>query len=168
MVVKRGVISDAILFTILLFVVSVGLLVVFISYDALDEALSSNDQISNSTAERFSEGAAEFPSTWDFVFLTAFIGVVIGVLVISYLLATQPVFFFVFMFVVVVLGGLAGFIANSFDQIILDLEEGTGLALSSGFPIMNFIMSNYLMFIVVMVMLMLIVFYAKPNQGGFA
>lgn len=164
---KRGVISDAIFFTIMLFVVSVGLLVVFMSYDALDQALSSNDQISNSTAERFSEGASEFPSTWDFVFLTAFIAVVVGILVISYLLATQPVFFFVFMFIVIVLGGLAGFIANSFDTIIVDLEEASGLALSSGFPIMTFIMSNYLIFVVVMVMLMLIVFYAKPNQGGF-
>jgi len=162
---KRGVISDAILFTIMLFVVSIGLLVVYVAYDEIDGALQDNSQIPQEEKDRFAEDAAKFPSTWDFVFLTAFIGVVVGVLVISYLLATQPVFFFVFMFVVVVLGALSGYIANAFDEIILDPVLG---ASALNFPIMSFIMSNYLIFIVVMVMLMLIVFYAKPNQGGFA
>lgn len=161
---KRGVISDAILFTIMLFVVSIGLLVVYVAYDEIDGALSANDQIPQADKDRFSDGATGFPSTWDFVFLTVFIGVIVGVLIISYLLATQPVFFFVFMFIVVVLGALSGYIANAFDSIILDPVLGASAA---NFPIMSFIMSNYLIFIVVMVMLMLIVFYAKPNQGGF-
>lgn len=160
---KKGVISDAILFTIMLFVVAIGLITVYVAYDEIDSALSAQDQIPQEEKDRFSEGADSFQSTWDFVFLTAFIGVVVGVLVISYMLATQPVFYFVFMFVVVVLGALAGYIANAFDTIILDPVLG---ASALGFPIMSFIMSNYLIFIVVMVMLMLIVFYAKPNQGG--
>ena len=162
---KRGVISDAILFTIMLFVVSIGLLVVYVAYDNINVALSGNDQIPQAEKDRFDEGADAFPTTWDYVFLTVFIGVVAGVLIISYLLATQPVFFFVFMFIVVVLGGLAGYIANAFDEIILDPALS---ASAVSFPIMSFIMSNYLLFIVVTVMMMLIVFYAKPNvDGGF-
>ena len=161
---KRGVISDAILFVVMLFVVAVGLLVVYVAYDDIDGALSNNDQIATEHKDRFSEGADQFPTTWDFVFLTAFIGVVVGILIISYLLATQPVFFFVFMFIVVILGGLAGYIANAFDDIILDPVLS---ASALNFPIMSFIMSNYLLFVVVTVMLMLIVFYAKPNEAGF-
>lgn len=162
---KRGVISDAILFTIMLFVVSIGLIVVYIAYDSINVALSGNDQIPQEDKDRFDEGSDAFPTTWDYVFLTVFVGVVAGILIISYLLATQPVFFFVFMFVVVVLGALAGYIANAFDEIILDPVFA---ASALNFPIMSFIMSNYLLFIVVTVMLMLIVFYAKPNtDGGF-
>lgn len=161
---KRGVISDAMLFTILLFVVSIGLLVVYVAYDEINTALAANDLIPQDEKDRFAAAADDFPGTWDYVFLTVFIGVVVGILVISYLLATQPVFFFVFMFIVVVLGALSGFIANAFEDIILDPVLG---ASAGNFPIMSFIMSNYLIFIVVMVMLMLIVFYAKPNEGGF-
>jgi len=158
---KRGVISDAILFVVMLFVVAIGLIVVYVAYDDIDGALSANDQIPAAEQARFSAGADAFPTTWDYVFLTAFVGVVAGILIISYLLATQPVFFFVFMFIVIILGGLAGYIANAFDEIILDPVLS---ASALNFPIMSFIMTNYLIFIVVLVMLMLIVFYAKPNS----
>lgn len=161
---KRGVIQDTIYFTIMLFVIAITLLVIYVAYDNISDALQGNSQIPQDDKDRFTEGADEFPSTWDYVFLTIFIGVVLGVLIISYVLATQPVFFFIFMFVVIVLGALAGYIANAFDEIILDPVLGAS-ALS--FPILSFIMSNYLLFIVVVVMLMLIVFYAKPNQGGY-
>lgn len=161
---KRGVISDAILFTLMLFIVSIGLIVVYVAYDQISGALDLNTQIPQDDKDRFSSGADRFPSTWDYVFLTVFVGVIVGILVLSYLLATQPVFFFVFMFIVIILGGLAGYIANAFDDIILDPVLG---ASAGNFPIMSFIMSNYLIFIVVTVMLMLIVFYAKPNEGVF-
>lgn len=160
---KRGVISDAILFVILLFVVSIGLLTVYIAYDSIAGALELNDQIPQEDKDRFSDSSDAFPTTWDFVFLTVFIGVIVGILIISYLLATQPVFFFVFMFVVVVLGALAGYIANAFDEIILDPVFS---ASALNFPIMSFIMSNYLLFVIVTVMLMFIVFYARPNEAG--
>ena len=160
---KRGIITDTALFTVMLFVVAISLLLIYVAYDSISVALDDLDLIPDEHADRFSEGADAFPNTWDYVFLTVFIGVVLGILIISFVLATQPVFFFVFMLVVVVLGALAGYIANAFDEIILNPLIG---ASAGSFPILSFIMSNYLLFIVVTIMLMLVVFYAKPNQGG--
>ena len=157
-------IRDATLFVIMLFVLSIAFMVVYIAYDNISDAIQDNAIIDQDIADRFTEGADGFASTWDYVFITIFIAVVIGVLIISYVLATQPVFFFVFTFLVIILGALGGYIANAFDELILDpVFSGA----SANFPIMSFVMSNYLLFVVVVVMLMLIVFYAKPNQGGF-
>jgi len=37
---------------------------------------------------------------------------------------------------------------------------------SANFPVLNFIISNYLVFVVAVLFLVLIVFYAKPNPEG--
>lgn len=158
-------IQDAALYVVMIFFVAISLIVVFISYDEISNSFNAiNATIGSDNAARFEEGKDRFPTTWDYTFLTVFIGVMIGVLIISYFLASNPVFFFVFMFIVIVFGGFAGYLSNAFEQIVSDSVLGASAA---NFPIMSFIMNNYLLFVVATIMLMLIVFYAKPQDGGF-
>lgn len=157
-------IRDSILYTVMLFVIAVALVIIFVAYDNIATAITQQGLIDASISADFETGKDNFSSTWDYTFLTVFIGVLIGVIIISYVLATNPVYFFIFIFIVVILGGLAGYLANAFSEIILDPVLGASAA---NFPIMSFILENYLLFIVVTVMLMVITFFAKPQEAGF-
>lgn len=155
-------IRDVALFVVMVFFVGFGILVVYIGFDEIAGSLQNQSFIPNATADRIQNQADEFPGTWDYTFLTIFIAVVIGVLALSYALRSNPIFFFVFLIVVIVLGGLAGYISNAFEEMTQDSVLG---AAAANFPIMSFVFNNYLLFVVAMVMLMIIVFFAKPNEG---
>lgn len=158
-------IRDAFLYVILLFIVGISLLIAYIAFDEIDDAFQASEVI-NGTAiatQDFHEQAVAFPRYMDFTFLTVFVAVAVAILILAWVIATNPALFFAYVVIIAILGGFAGYLANAFDEVILNPTLGKSAA---SFPIMSFILSNYLVFVVVIVFLMLIVFFAKPNTGG--
>lgn len=156
-------IRDAALYVVMLFIFSLSLLVIFAGYDMISDSFQNNSVIPQSQQDRISDMKEEFPQYMDYTFLTIFIAMFIGVIILSYALQTNPALFFIFVIIVALIGGLAGYLSNSYDDVIAD----TTLKRSSDqFPIMSFVMENYMIFVVVMIMLMMIVFFSKP--GGAA
>lgn len=101
-----------------------------------------------------------YENVFDGVFLTLLIGVIISLLGASFLLRSNAVVFFIMLLVVTILAGLSGYLANAFSQVTTD-----SVLSMDKFPITDFVMSNYLGFVVVMIFLMLVVFFAKPSGG---
>lgn len=155
-------IRDAFLYVALFFVVAIGILVSYVIFDGINDAIQDQDQIPSGVKTTMSTMSDGFPTTWDYGLLTAFVGVMIGILILSWVVASNPGLFFVFLIVVTLITGFAGYLANAFGEVILDPVLG---ASASQFPITSFILNNYLVFTAVMIFLMLVVFFAKPNEG---
>lgn len=127
----------------------------------MDDALTANTQINGTSAlQDFQEQKDAFKNTWDYTFLTVMIASMIGLLILSWYLDSNPAVFFVLIFIVVVVAGLAGFLSNAFADIAGDALLGGSF---DNFPITSFIMNNYMMFIIVQVFLMMLVFFGKPG-----
>lgn len=102
----------------------------------------------------------DFSNIWDYTFLTVYVAGILGLLIIVYFLDGNPALLFGLIIIVMLLSALAGYIANAW------IKAGQDTILSATFqqfPIMNYIMSNYLIFTVVTGFLMLIVFIGKPG-----
>lgn len=155
-------IDDLIYFVGALFVVAVVIILGYIAFDGLNTGISDNAEIAQ-THKDFLDGQFERYKNLDYSFLVIFIAVFIGILLISWVLATYPGFFVVFFFMIIILSGLAGFLANAWIEMSADTVLGAAM---SNFPITSFILQNYLLFIAVTTMTMIIVFFAKPNEGG--
>jgi hypothetical protein len=103
-------------------------------------------------------------NVFDYGILTLFVGVLISLLITSYVLQTNPALFFIVVLVVGIMGAVAGYFSNAYNTFI---NDSTFTTISSNFPVTNFLMNNYLIIVIITVFLMLIVFFAKPNEGGY-
>lgn len=156
-------IDDLIYMVVMLFLIGLFVIVGYIGFSEMNNAFSNSTLIPQEQKDFFS-GQFERYENLDYTFLTIFICIVIAVLLISWVLATYPAFFVVFFFLVILLSALAGVLANTWIDITTE-HEILGIA-ASNFPITSFIIQNYLIFIMVTAVLMILVFFAKPNDAG--
>lgn len=158
-------IRDAAFWLVLIFVIAIGFVCIYLIGDSLNTAIQDNDVFDSESKEVMTNFWDKFPSILDYLFLSAFVFGLIGVLGLSWLLRANPVVFFALWIVVIILGLLAGYFANTWvDDISTD---NTLSAVVTNFPIMDNIMSNLMGYVLVSAFLMLVVFFAKPNQEGY-
>lgn len=157
-------IRDAALYLVMLFVIAISLVIIYVAFDAFNTEIQSAPQFTADSKAILDEQTNRFPTTWDYVFLTVFIGVIISLCILAWVLETQPALFFIIVIVIGIFGAVAGYLANAFEEVILDPILG---ASASNFPIMSHVISNYLVYIIGAVFLMIIVFFAKPAVTGY-
>jgi len=158
---KRGFLQDSALILIMLFVSAIAIVVAFYMYGSLNDSFATNDLISQDIKDDFAGGYDRFATIWDYSFLFIYVVIVIGAMILSYFLPSNPVFFIAAILATIILGGIAGFLSNAW----VGVAEGTVFETSvNSFPIINYMMTNYILFIVIMVFLMIITFYAKGEQ----
>lgn len=104
-----------------------------------------------------------WPSSLDYTFLALYIVFLIGALVLTWTLPTNPLFFGVFIFIILIVGIVAGYLANIFYDFS---QEGILSSTFSQMPIVTHILTNYILYAIMPVILMVVVFFAKPNGGG--
>lgn len=144
-----------------LFVIGIFLVVGFVVWDSIDTAIGKTD-IAQEHKDFITEQKDYYQSTWDYVFLTLFVALVIGTMVVSYFVPSNPIFLVAILILIVVIGGVCGYLANAFSEFLTDDIMG---AAASNFPLMSFIITHYLVFILVLGFLNAIVFFAKPPEA---
>lgn len=155
---KKGFLQDSALILILLFVSAISIVVAYYMYGALNDSFQDNALISQDIKDNFEADYERFPTIWDYSFLFIYIVIVIGGMILSYFLPSNPVFFIAALLATIILGGIAGFFANAW----LEVVEGTVFeTAATNLPIIDYMVSNYVLFIVIMVFLMIVTFYAK-------
>lgn len=157
---RRGFIQDTLYLLVVLFIMAVTLLAIYYGFGVLSDGLHSG-AIPEENLVAFDDNYDRFPSIWDYTFLTLYVVFVIGGMIVSYSLPSNPAFMIVALLVFVILAAIAGFLANTWEAV----SEDTVLGLSAqSFPIMNYMISNYILFILVAAALILVAFYAKPES----
>ena len=144
----------------MLFGIGIALLVVNMAFESIAAAIDDAPGLPAIATDTMNEQSGRFSTVWDYTFLTIFFAVVAGSLILSYYLATEPAIFFVMWIVVGILTILGGYLANAYETVTADGLLGASAA---EFPIMSFIVGNLLYFMVPVMFLMLIVFFAKPR-----
>lgn len=155
---KKGFLDDALFGFIMLFVFALCVVIAFYIYGQFNNAFQDNDLISQEIKDNFETDYDRFPTIWDYSFLFIYVVLVIGAMVLSYFLASNPIFFIAALLVTIILGGIAGFLSNAW----VDAVEGTVFSTAvESLPIVDYMISNYIVFIIIMVFFMVITFYAK-------
>jgi len=160
---KRGVFQDGLLLIVGFFVVAIGILVVYAVSDLMNTAFQGDNNLPADTKDHFNSFNTDFPSIFDWVFMTVFIGLIIGGILLAYVVPSNPLIFVIMILFTIIVGGLGGYISNAWDE---STDEGLLQNSASNFPMMDFVLNNFLTVMIIVFVLMTIVFYAKP-EGGF-
>ena len=157
-------IRTAVAFVVMIFVIGLSLVISYVAFDGIDTGIQESEVINATEKAFFTEQKNIFSNVWDYTFLTILIAALVGSLILTWAVSSNPALFFVLLMVVVVISALAGYLSNAFETVTEDAVLG---AAALNFPIMSFVLNNYLTFMMSMMFLMLIVFFAKPQGGGF-
>lgn len=160
---RRGQLSDIATYIVLGFVFSLVFLVGWLFLSTWNTEVQGNDLIPSGAKTEMQSTFGDFGSNFDKMFLLIYIGTLIGTLVLSYVLRTEPGLFFVLLIIVFILSMIAGYLGNAFVT-VTEASDLVGVAAS--FTITTFVMNNYLLLTIINAFLMLVVFFAKPGGAG--
>lgn len=158
---NKGFIQDGLYLVVVIFMLAMFSLVAYISLNLLNSSIQADDSIDPAAKAHLDTLDTRFPAIFDWAFILLIVGVLIGSMIVSYIVPANPLFFFFLIFFVIVIGAFAGFMSNAWDGATDD--GGVVSAAESAFPMTKFVMDNYLVFTIVNLMLMSVVFYAKPE-----
>lgn len=160
---KRGNILDILFVIIVVFCIGLGLFFVKYVFSSINTDIQADADIPASSKAIISSGNASFSGWADYGFAFIFFGLIISILITSYLIDTHPVFFVISVLAFVFVIFIGANITNTFEEVI---NEDEFLALQSEFPITLFIMNHLVEFLIIGFALVLIVLYARNPNGG--
>lgn len=153
---------DMIYFFGMLFIIGIFIVVMNIAWSETNDAFQDSTVINAEAKAMFNEQSTRFPQYMDSGFVLIVVGVFIAVLALSYYVRTEPVLFWVFWIVVMVLSAVAGYLSNAWADIT---SEGVMNASAAQMPMLSYVLSHYLEVVIILGMLMLLVFFAKPGEA---
>lgn len=155
--------TDTVVMIILLFIIAIVTLVIYKFSSSITDSIVNSAGITDQHAkDMIQEQNDRFDNTFDYMFLTLYIGLVISLIAISYVLPTNPVYLFLMIILFIIVVATTGYFANAF------IETSNTEALSTitiSFPITNFIMTHYLVLNVIAIFLIFIAYFAKPSEA---
>jgi len=161
---KRGNIIDIITISVIIFGVALaGLILLTVSGNLYPELLNTtlaDNPTSNATmikARDFAEDRVDYMVSGMIIIL------LIGLLVFAYLSTASPIFTALYIVLLIIAGVLAGLFQWAWERITANASLATGL---SNMPITNFIMSNFVLFIIGVGVLSMILMYIGYSAGG--
>lgn len=153
---------DVIVMAVVLFAVGLGLFIIhFFTNTAVDSMLGvSQINSSQDTFDSLTSVKTDVTSRFDYLVFAFFIGFILLIIILGWIIGGNPIFMFVF-FILVLSGVLISMLlANVWE----DVSQSDGLVESlSSFPITNHILLNLPVYISIVGVLAIIVMFAKPK-----
>lgn len=160
---RSGQLGDIAILILFGFIISVCFLIVWLVLGIWNDTVSTSTLFTQHSKDINEQSFGNFGTVFDNSFLMIYVGIVIASLVLSYVLRSNPGMFFAMLLIVFLFSIIAGYMGNAYTTFASD--QGMQGAAAS-LPIQAFVMDNYLVFTLVNTILMIIVFFAKPNEGG--
>ena len=154
-------IQDYALGIALLFMIGISFLVAFVASDAINVMVQNDSNMPSYASDSMQNFNDRFPVVMDWTFVILYIAVVLGVSVLSFFLQTNPGLYFVVVIIIVVMAGVAGFLANAFNKI---LESSLMGGSAANFPMLSFMIDHYMTFVLLAGFIMTLAFFAKPSE----
>lgn len=156
---KKGFVNDGIFFIVSFFVLIVILIAVYTGYSAIMPQLTDSENAiytveGASNADKINDVYLSF----DTLFILLFIGLACVMLISAILIKVHPVFAIIALFSFIIMVILSMILANTYT--VLDENESTSEA-TSKFTKISFVMDNYPLFIIPIIMLFLIILFSK-------
>ena len=145
---------------VFLFVFGIFAMSLYIAWSEIDTAFTSAGIDDEGVV---SEMFTAYQDYIDPLFLSIAIALWIGSLFLAYFISSHPIMFWAYWMVCMV-GGITGvYLANAWIDLVASAPFNVLIA---DFAIMNYILSHYLIFLLVYGFSLLLVFFAKPGSMG--
>lgn len=168
---KKGNLFDILGIGVVLFVLAISILVGKLAlsktvgrFNGTAAGIDTGTDAVNRSVAIMSESDDNFVTLFDIFFMTIFIGLAIVTIISAFLIKTFPAFFIISVLALVVFGVIFWLFEQSYNQIAAtDTVVGN---VSDEFTKMNYMMDNFGFILIVLGFVILIVLYAKTNDGG--
>lgn len=162
---KRGSIEDTIFIVILLFITALVFLFAYVINFAISGAAApAFENMSAGSSVGFTAVNSIFDNTLNYIYLAVFFGLVISIIVTSFLTPTHPIFFVfaIFLFIVLMIVSVA--LSNAYSAIT---ASSTFSSAVSHMPIMDYIMTHLPLVAIVIGVLAAIIIFSRSGQPAF-
>ena len=160
---KKGFMGDALFNIVYLFFIGIFIISFYMIISNIDTIWSSNPDIPEQSKNIFGRYADRFAATNDSMFLLITIGFMIAIVVSAILIRSHPVFGVIAIIIMIVFVAASIYITNSFREFTSNSEIGS---YALDFPMMTTIINNLPKFALFMMVVFIIVLFAKGKQGS--
>lgn len=156
---KKGSLLDPLLIIIILFAFGFMAILGYKVSDSLNDSIQSGTALQQSQKDLVQSFHDSYISIFDIGFLVVFVLLFVGILIGSYLIDTSPVFLPIFLFLSIFLIILTAILGNVF----YDGTTGSLAVERASFPIITFIMNNFLKIIIITILCSATIMYGKSR-----
>lgn len=155
---KRGSVQDAFYIAVFMAVIPIALIMAFLIYTNLNDALQETVTLPTEIQETQDEFSSKFPKMLDSLFIFVLVGSYMATFILAFFIDTHPVFFIMTALLFTVTIVVVPFMMNAYSDFAASDQIVTTV---SSFPITNYIMNHYLQFTIVMWGLIGVGLYSK-------
>lgn len=155
---------DVVLITVILFSLGIAFFVTSFAVDNTISLIVANPEVNSSAAavQAFND-TSKVTGKLDYVIFGVFMGLVLALIVTSYLVGGHPLFMFFYFIVIIVLVSMSAVMSNVWETTTTMPVFGATI---SHYPITNNLMTYLPMYSSVVGFIGLVVMFAKPYVGG--
>lgn len=154
---KGNAVADSLIIVVMLFVFAVSSFIAYKAYVDLKPTL--DEEFTDSNASSVNDDLySRTPTMLDSLLAVALVILWIGSVALAFFVDTHPVWFVLSLILMVFVLIIAGFLSNAFVEINDDLGIGTN------FPMMSFVFTNLLAFILGVIISVVMALYAKSRR----
>ncbi|OGH06500.1 MAG: hypothetical protein A2W22_06050 [Candidatus Levybacteria bacterium RBG_16_35_11] len=156
---RRGQYVDLVILVVILFVIAIGLMIIYRFFMNVQGELVSSGNIDVTKQEYIPlESGYNFVKGLDKIFMIAFVMLILSLIISATFIEASPQFFVITLIIFVTVIVIAAAFSNSFDNIITNPTMANE---SSAFPATKFVFNNFPAVIVAIGIIVGIMFYAK-------
>jgi len=160
---KGNAITDSLVFVVLVFGFIIFSLVGNYIFNEINDDIQADTEINDTIKVKVQNLNTRYPSFMDGLFIFFFILMWVLVLVSSWNIDSHPVFFIVTVVILIFVFIVGGELGNVYEELT---SEGDLATMAAGFPMANWVMTHFLIVIVVIGFSITIVLFGK-SQGWF-
>lgn len=159
---KRGQI-DVLFFAITIVAIAIFFLILRHIVGAVNDGLLSSPLNQSEEAVAALNSSNDLIEKFDYIWLTIFVGLILGILISSFLIDVHPVFIPIW----IILMGISVLIGVIMNNVYADFVANATLNASADLsPFANFIISHYVSVIIGVGILSMILIFAKTSSGS--
>lgn len=156
---KKGSFMDVPYFAILFFVAACVIIVLSMANNAFNDDIQADADIAQEAKNISQDQYTSYKSTLDIVFLIGVIGFMMAAIASVFMLDSNPVYFWIFFILVMIMVPISGAIANAFYDFTTESDDlGTERTKYTYIP---WVMDNYITITVIFVFMLIIALFAK-------
>lgn len=160
---KKGFLGDYMLYMVLLFVLAVGILVIYYVFSTINTSWQAAPGLTDQSKSMVSDFTTRFVGVWDFFYLLLVVGFALVTIILGFALRSHPVFAMLGLLIMLILGMVSVFLANAYNSIA---STSAFSSINAEFTFMSFLTTKLPHIVLILGALFLIVLYAKnKNQA---
>lgn len=159
---RKGNILDIPILMIILMVVAVSVIITYKVLVAFDESVQANDQMPQVAKDLSSQGVGWFDDFWNKAFFVIYIGLTLASVVSAFFVDTHPIFFFIFIILMVVFVFVAAMMSDVMIAIFGTAELTT---ISDNFGTIQNFFAFFPVYILVSCALIIVAMVVRPKEA---